>query len=207
MSQDVAFRRINGRIVPIRLNKQQKEQVKGGAIAALGAGIAVGGGSIYKRSVLASSKAAKKAFDAMTPTPKQFSDIKTKSRKKTKFKPSNQLNFDDFIDALPKVDPIKALRSAKRLAGFSSFVRRASPIVGGSLFVYGSVKAANSSKDKKINPETAALYGAGGAALAPYAVKKGNEFFNLGLQSRQVKMEFAKTAARKFGSKFFGPAF
>jgi hypothetical protein len=205
MSQDIAFRRIRGRIVPIKLNKQRKEQIKGGAIAATGAAIAVGGGSFYKRAVSKSASLAQKAFDALTPTPKQFSGIKNK------FRSSAQMSFDDFIASGPKVDPQKAFRAANRLSKLSGVVRKLSPGIGGALFAYGGAKLLNNSRDKKFDPDISALIGAGASQSLPYAIKKGEALFQFGLQPRQMKMKIAGEGAtalvKKFASKAFGMAF
>ncbi len=204
MSQDIAFRRINGRIIPIKLNRQKKEQIKGGAIAAAGAAIAIGGGSIYKRAVSKSASIAQKAFDALTPTPKQFSGIKNK------FRSSAQMSFDDFITT-QKVDPTKAFRAANRLSKMSGIVRKLSPGIGGALFAYGSAKVLNNSRDKKLDPDISALIGAGASQSLPYAIKKGQQLFEFGLQPRQMKMKIAGEGAqaifKKFASKAFGAAF
>ena len=205
MSNDIAFRRIRGRIVPIRLNKQKRETIKGGAIAGAGAAIAVGGGSLYKRSVQASAKFAMKAFDNLTPPPGQFTGMKRK------FKSTAQMSFDDIIGKTQSANSQKVFNAANRLAKFSGAVRRISPILGGALFAYGATKIAAANKKDKINPEVAALLGAGAGSSLPFALKKGQQLFEFGLNNRQVKMNFvkeaAKTAAKKFASKAFGAAF
>lgn len=205
MSNDVAFRRIRGRIVPIRLNKQKKEQIKGGAIAAAGAAVAVGGGSIYKRTVAKSAQLAAKAFEALTPTPKQFSGIKNK------FRSTAQMTFDDFITSKPKVNSENVFRAANRLSKFSGIVRKTSPVIGGALFAYGATKILNSSNKKNLDPEVSALIGAGAAQSLPYALKKGEQLFQFGLQPRQMKLkiagEVATTIVKKFASKAFGVIF
>lgn len=203
MSNEVAFRRIRGRIIPIRINKQKKEQIKGGGIAATGAAIAVGGGSFYKRAINKSSALAVKAFEALTPTPKQFSGIKNK------FRSSSQMSFDDFVSS-SKVDPQKAFRAANRLSKLSGAVRILSPALGGALFAYGTTKLINNTRKEKLDPEIAGLIGAGSGQVINYAAK-GKQFFEFGLQSRQMKFKMASDAAKplvkKFASKLFGAAF
>ena len=202
---EVVFRRIRGRIVPMRLTKQQKESAKGGAIAASGAAIAVGGGSAYKRAVNASATIARKAFDAMTPAPKEFSGMKHK------FKSTAQMSFDDVIGKASSVNSEKAFKAANRLASLSTTVRRLAPVIGGGLLFYGGAKVIASNRKKKLDPETTALIAATGGASLPYAIKQGQKLFEFGLQNRQTKMAFAKSTAgaaiKKFGSKFFGAAF
>lgn len=201
MSNDVAFRRINGRIVPIRLNKQRREQIKGAAIAGAGAAVAVGGGSFYKRAVSKSAELATKAFEALTPSPKQFTGMKHK------FKSAAQMNFDDFIAAQPKVKPDKVFKAANRLAKMSGAVRKLAPVIGGGLFAYGATKFLNNSKKDQLDPDTAALLGAGAAQSLPYAIKKGQQLFDFGLIPRQQKMAFAKSATTEAVKKFATKAF
>lgn len=202
MSQEIAFRRIRGRIVPIKLNKQKRETIKGAAIAGSGAAIALGGASIYKRAVTASVKLAKKGFDLSSTT-----DLVFGKGGKKKFQSAAQTSFDDILAASRANNSSKAFAAANKLSKFSSFVRKASPIIGAGLFAYGATKIINENKKKKLSPELTALVGAVGAGGLKPAYEASKKVFEFGLQNRQTKMKFASTAASNFTKAFLKKIF
>lgn len=196
MSGDIAFRRIHGRIVPIRLNKSQRETGKGLAISAAGAGVALGGASIYKRAVMASANLAKKGFDLITPTKSVFGGGNKK------FRSAAQMSFDDVLKAGNGANSEKAFRAAKNLSSFSGLVRKGAPVLGGALFAYGATKIVNANKKKKLHPETAAVIGAIGAGGIKPAYKAAQKVFEFGLNNRQTKMKFAGSFAKETFKKY-----
>jgi len=202
---DVVFRRIRGRIVPIKMTKGNKDALKGGVIAATGAAIAVGGASVYKRAVFKSASFAQKAFDAITPTPKQFSGIKSK------FKSTAQMSFDDIVTGSSKVNSEKAFKIAKHLSRLSGAVRKASPIIGGALIVYGATKTAQAKSSKKLSAEKSAFIGAVGGGSLSHGIAQGKKLFEFGLNTRQYKFNFVKNSAleliKKYGKKAFENGF
>jgi hypothetical protein len=56
MGQEITFRRIRGRIVPIKLSKRQKEGGKGVALIGAGAAVAGGAGHLTGRAIHAAAK-------------------------------------------------------------------------------------------------------------------------------------------------------
>lgn len=202
MNQEVAFRRINGRIVPIRLNKQKKETIKGAAIAGSGAAIALGGASIYKRAINSSVSLAKKAYDLVTPQ----SNVFGKGGKK-KFASASQMSFDDILARTNNANADKAFKTANKLAKLSTSVRKGSLALGTGLIFYGATKAVSANKKKKISPETSALVAGAGALTVGGALSKSKEIFEFGLQNKQQKMQFAKSAATNFSKAFLKKIF
>lgn len=63
MSQDITFRRIRGRIVPIKLNKQQKDAAIGATSILAGVGAAALSGNVTKRMLFKSAKTAMNFFE------------------------------------------------------------------------------------------------------------------------------------------------
>lgn len=174
MSNEVIFRRIRGRLVPIKLTKEQKGQVKGASIAAAGAGVSIVGGSTYR-------KVANKAIDL---------GIKgVEASQKMKFG-SKQMSFDDLlINQGLKKTQLGYSVAAKRVAKLAIGIRKTAPIIGGALIAYGTTKFVNNygkDKKRKIAPEVAGAIGlaagVGGAAatvhskaLFDYAAIHGNK--------------------------------
>ena len=136
MSNDIAFRRIRGRIVPIRLNKQKKEQIKGIGIAAAGVAVAVESGQIFKKiSFRAINKAIEsKEILSNISKPGEFTGIKHK------FKSSAQMNFDDVLRVNSSSQAAKTMAAAKRIGKIAQRVRKYSPFVAGALIGYGTTK-------------------------------------------------------------------
>lgn len=183
---NITFRRIRGRIVPIRLSKEQKEKAKGSLISGAGVGVAVGGGSIYKRAVVKSADIANKAFKAI-------SEVK-----------KGQMSFDDIakINSQKKTSE-KLFRVANGLAKFSGLVRKVSPIVGGGLIAYGASKALTADKKNKKNKDMIAAVSAVSGSAAAYGIPQAKKAFEFGLQPRQEKFKFASSAAKNLMAKYF----
>lgn len=186
--EGVTFRRIKGRIIPIRLKPHQQEMGKGATIAAAGLGVASAGGQIYKKTVVASASGAVKAFTTLE---KAYS----------KFGPA-QMSFGD-IGRRAKMQQASAnmFRKAQGLAKASGFVRKASPVIGAGLIAYGAVKAINAmpkDKRKKLRPEVAAGGGAAVAYLAPKAYDAAKGAFEAGMHGKTGMTGAAKTNWSKF---------
>lgn len=183
---DIAFRRIRGRIVPIKLSKEQKQKAQGAAISGAGVGVAVGGGSLYKRAVVKSADLANRAFKAASD-----SSIR------------GQLSFDDLakIKNAQRTSE-KLFRTANYFAKFSGAVRKASPIIGGALIAYGTSKSLMAGKKKKKNENAIAAVSALAGSAAAVGIPQAKKLFELGLQPRQEKFKFASNAAKSIFAKF-----
>lgn len=184
-NRDVVFRRIRGRIVPIRRKKTSpgvSDTAKGVTAITAGLGIAAGGGELYRRAVLKTSNLALSALTKMDP-------IKTK--------PGGQMGFDDLSRVKQHKENIhKLFRSSRRLLGFSKAIRKVSPAVGAGLLTFGAVKLMNSGKKKK---KIDAGFAAGGAvvtaAVAPKAVEVAKGAFEAGMHGRQQTFKFVGRSA------------
>lgn len=184
MSNDrnVIFRRVHGRLIPIKLNKDTSERVKGAAIVGAGIGVALAGGAVYKKAVISSAKAAFRGFNAL--------DVLV-ARKGV------QMSFDDIA----RINKFKnaansSFRVASKLSKFSKVVRKFSPAVGEGLIAYGSfkfIKTLKQKDQKRIHPDI--VYGGAAATtiIGSKAVELGRGAFHAGMYGKQGTFAFAKS--------------
>ena len=192
----VRFVRIRGRIVPIKLSKEKKEQLKGAGIAAAGAAVTIEAGNTYR-------KLAEKAMTY------GINAIKLKER--TNYFGSKgvagQMSFDDVLSAQNLSAATKAQKTGKMFASSAIFISRAAPIVGGGMIAYGTSKfLTNLNKDKdknKISPEVASALGLGAGALGMGGASKAREFFYQGFRGRQQAFKFYSSGFAKNIMKAF----
>lgn len=178
-NKQIQFRRINGRIVPIK-PKKERDLIKGVAAGVAGVAVTVAGAKLYKRAVTASAKAAFKGFSSLE---------KVALGK-------GQLSFSD----LDKVNKIKKLsndsfRTASKLASLSGIIKKASPVLGAGLVGYGALKVVASLDDdakKELDPALVAGGSAAVAAIVPKAYAFAKKAFETGLMSKQTSFTFAK---------------
>lgn len=189
-NNSVAFRRIKGRIVPIKLNSGQKDMAKGAGIAAAGAAVSIAGGRIFTKLTNKAIDSALKGIAIREQIPKMT------------FKTSRQLTFDDLIarNSLARADKAKAI--AKRFAKAAQVVRKASPYVGAGLIGFGAVKfleGLNKGKKKKMNPDVANALGVAASTAAAYASQNSEKLFTISAISG--KQEAFKFMGQGAGSK------
>lgn len=180
-NNDVIFRRVNGRIVPIRLTKAHKEQAKGAGIIAAGAAVAAGGGKVYSHVVTKSATKAFKGFSALEGVLKKSGPA--------------QLSFFDMnrMSAARKAANA-SLKAGQTLAKLSKTIRLGSTAIGAGIIGYGASKVANNmtkAQKKKISPELLAGGSAAAAAIAPMAWHAASKSFTAGGANRQTAMKFA----------------
>lgn len=189
MNQQVAFRRVRGRVIPIKLNKVQKDRAIGVAAVGAGIGASMAGGQIYKKAVIGSAKAAFKGFSALD----------------NAFMPKGQLSLFD-VNKASKYSRMatSSLRTGSRLSSFSGSIKKIAPYIGESLIAYGAFKIFQSldkKTKKKIDPNLVA----GGAALTGYLAARAHNFsqdaFHAGMHGRQGTFEFAKSGFSKFAPR------
>lgn len=189
---DLTFRRIKGRVIPIKLSKVKKEQIKGAGIAAAGAVVSVEGGNLYRKAANNAFKSALRAF-------------KTQDALK-KYKIGSQLSFDDLakIKAAKEAIHRNALKS-KWATRYAIGLHRFAPIVGASMIAYGTSKFLhNYAKDKKkdISPETASAIGLGVGSLGAGAAIKSKKLFKAGF-NRQGAFKFYGKSIFDMGKRAF----
>ena len=151
-NKDIAFRRIRGRIVPIRLTKAQKEDVaKGVAATAAGASVGLAGGRIYK---VAANKSASFAFRATSVLDK-IRDLTTSKK--------GQLAFPEISSFANRAKvAARAMEFSKKSAKVAASVKAFQVPVGVALATYGIAKAGNAiTKDKKRDQVKGFAVGAG----------------------------------------------
>lgn len=156
---DVVFRRIKGRIVPIS-KKKQKEAVQGAAVAGSGVAVAAGGGRAYKKviekAVIASNKAA--LFGS------KFSSGLGKA---------TQVTFEEYVrNKKSNAELLKWIGKSSRLEGAARAVRIGSKSIGAGLIAVGSARLAGA-LSKKEHREKAQLLGASAGAAATTAFMFG----------------------------------
>lgn len=187
---DVVFRRIRGHIVPIKLTKEQKGQVKGLGIAAAGAVVAAEGGALYKRLAFKATQTAIKGMKDIVPSTKEFTGIKNK------FKSTAQMSFDDIVQKTSPRISEGSLKAAQRIVKSANFVKKASPFIGGALIAYGTGKfVSNYQKDKKkkVSPEIAGIIGLSAGTGGAAAAIKAKQIFEAGVAGRQQVFKFASS--------------
>lgn len=190
---DIIFRRVKGRIIPIKLTKEQKGRIvegsKGIAIAGAGVGLSVASGQIYRKAVVSSANMAMKAFSTI----ENIAD---------KFKNSGaaQQSLFDYVKRSEQISKqTSRLRTASRISGASKFLKAASLPIGAALISYGAYRTLNAipKKEKnKINPAFVAGGGAAAAVIAPKAYNLAHDAFTAGIGGRQGVMNFGSSKVK-----------
>lgn len=188
---NVVFRRIRGRLVPIRLNKSQKQQAKGFGIAAAGAAVAATGGRAYRSLVNKSATSAFRGFNML-------------DRAMRGSGPAQLSLFDMGKQSALKKSAEASLKAGKRLGALSKSVRLGSTVIGAGLMGLGATKVINGMDKKqkrKISPELLAGGSAAAAVIAPQAYEASKKVFSAGMANRQTAMKFGSSAWAKHGPK------
>ena len=152
--RDVTFRRINGRIVPIKVTKKQKGDVAtGAALAAAGVGVTVGAGKAYKGVNQKSTRQSVRAFRAM-------------ERIMSKGGPS-QPSFFSMASKKKAIDKaMKSLNNAHKIGMFAAPLRVGGRVAGAALLGAGAAKLYEGVKKEKLSTEKAAAIGSTAAVGA-----------------------------------------
>lgn len=178
-SKDVVFRRVRGRIVPIRLKKRDAADLaKGAAAVTAGAAIGAAGGAAFKKTVTTGARAAFRAssvFDAI--------------RNKARF--SRQLELPGIMrHARAQKTARKAMDFALKAEKASTFIKVGTGALAVGLAGYGLHKLgsayARRTKGEKPSP--------GGTAASAAAVASGA--FLVGMHGRAGVSHVASKAAR-----------
>lgn len=157
MNQQVAFRRIHGRVVPIRLNKSQSEQLKGAAIAGAGIGLASGSGALYRKAIWAGTKASVRAFDTLHKV-KSF-----RSAQPSLFGYARKLEMEKKAAEL--------FRTGVKLQKYGTIARKVGTFGGAGLVAYGVHRALKARGDE--HPGAKALVAGAALPVANEAFKAG----------------------------------
>jgi hypothetical protein len=165
---DVVFRRIHGRIVPIRRAagqarglspERKKEAAKGVAIAAAGVGASFGGGLVFRKSL----KSIKKTIGALESAYARNAAILKKmgpgGAQGSLFAHAG-IPRQEFVGAA-KTD--KLFRSAKNLGKFSTALKWAAPLAGAGLIAYGANRFSKATTKNRKGLNKTALLGAAGS--------------------------------------------
>ncbi len=151
----IVFRRIHGRIIPIKKKvdslgkKDVIEIAKGAGYAAAGVGVAASGGRAFAKTVLSSAKMAFRATDFI--------------HNVTSHQPS--LFTGDLARSVAKGKAEKLLKHAVTRSRIAAMIRIAAPIAGTALFAYGANRIAKALKENKKDLSPAAI-GAAAASVA-----------------------------------------
>jgi hypothetical protein len=176
---DVVFRRIGGRVIPIRLNKSEKKDLAtGAALLGAGVGLAVGGGVAYRKAAATSLKYAEKAAKVI---------FSSKASKKM-----GQLSFDDLLHAdKSKKQAYDFMKKARNLERATPLIRNASWLAGTGLTAIGGAKVAGSLSKTEHKNNVKAL-----GAAAPAIVSTS---FMLGVNPKATaKSLLSKVAKLRF---------
>jgi hypothetical protein len=180
---NLIFRRINGRIVPIRLNKSEKKDLKEGVTyTAAGVGVAAGGGALYRQ---------------VTKKSMSFASAGAEEYLKTRFNTGKgQMSFDDLIQAKKyQTKATKLMQTAIRLEKLTPFIRKGAFGIGTALVGYGGLKIGKAIGKKDKKTESAAI-GATSSAIVGQAFLSGyspkTEIKNLFQSAKQYDL-FNKT--------------
>lgn len=160
--EGVTFRRIRGRIVPIK-NSERKELRRGGAAIAAGAGVSALAGAAYR---------------AINFTATDLASRGTRINESMKIDPSPQLSMFTYArNEHRQAIASKALKNADRIGRFAKPTRLIGLAIGSSAIAYGASKVARAlrrkddSKNAAIGAATGtALFTSGGAALGAFKV-------------------------------------
>lgn len=150
---DVTFRRIRGRIVPIR--KKKKDMPKGAGTIGAGVAVAASGGLLYRGAVKAAEKQMEKAARVFSFAPKAPKGV--------------QMTFDDLLKSdIAKKQATKFMTRASLLERATPHIRRASTLAGGTLIGVGASQVVKSMTDDSNDPKADAI-GVAAGTLATIA--------------------------------------
>lgn len=192
MGNDIAFRRIRGRIVPIKISADQKKRLKdigiGTGTAAAGVGLSIASGSAYKRAVFNSANSAMKAF-------RKIDDIHQS------FKKAPQMTLFDFAEKTQaQAKAFDSLAKSKRIANIAKGIRSVAVPFGAGLIGLGAYKIATAlpkEKKKQIDPALVAGGSAAATVIAPKAYKFASNSFAAGMGGRQGVFKFGSSGFQK----------
>jgi hypothetical protein len=152
MKPEVTFRRIGGRIVPIKLTKSRKEDLKKGlGMVASGAAVAGGAGLAYRHLVKTSLKYAAQGTRAMDSLDRLNSQL-----------PRNLFAFRARTKGAYKIAETmdKSFRAGARFGKFSAPARIGGLLIGSALIGTGLAKVNKALKQKKPSKAEQAAIGA-----------------------------------------------
>lgn len=155
-NQQVAFRRIRGRVVPIKLNKAltkgEKDLKQGASLIGSGVGLGLASGAVYRQINKVATAKSVKAFRTLD---------------KIRLMPGAATLFSYARKQKAEKMAFDALKGAKRIGQFATPIRLIGQIGGAALIGAGVAKALESKFKKKHKTEIAAAVGtlAGGAFL------------------------------------------
>lgn len=191
--KDVVFRRIRGRIVPIKLTADQKSRLKAGAqgTALVGAGVAIAAtsGNFYRKAVMKSADKAMKALIEI----QNIGDILKKSG-------PQQTLFDYAKRTDQQRAAFESLRKSKQIANASKFLKAAAIPVGAGLVTAGALRALSAvpnQKKRQIDPALVAGGSAAVAVIAPKAANLAKEAFTAGIGGKQGVFKFGSSKMQK----------
>lgn len=178
-SKDVVFRRIRGRVVPIRLKKTEAADIgKGTAAVVAGAAVGAAGGAAFKKTV---TSGAKLAFRA--------SSLFDKIRSRSQF--GKQLEFTGIMrHARAQKTARKAMDFALKAEKTSSLIKVGASAAAVGLSAYGIHKLATAYA-KRTNSDKPTP---GGTAASAAALASGA--FLVGMHGRAGISHVATKAAR-----------
>ena len=185
-NRNVTFRRIRGRIVPIKMKVSDSEiktakAVAGGTlIAGAGVGISLVSGNTYRKALFSSTKAGLDAFGKVA---KRF-----EPRQPTFMQNAKRLRDADHV--------ARSLKFASRMSTGASLLKSISPYVGAALIGGGAFYALNAlprKNKKQIDPNLAAGAGAALSAIVPKALQVSRDAFEAGFGGKQATMQFASS--------------
>lgn len=193
-NRNVKFIRKNGRVIPIRLTNDQKQQVKGAAIVAAGVGVSAAGGRVYKAVVKKSASMAFKGFNIL-------------DRMRKSSGPAQMSLFD--VGKLSKAQKAAeaSLRTGKKLGSISKGIRFGATAAGAGLIGFGAAKIIKTfSDDRKYNisPEILAGGAAAAGAIIPKAYDLSKSSFTAGMMNKQTAMRFSSQKWTQYSPKLKG---
>lgn len=145
MSNDVTFRRINGRIVPIKLNKNRQELAQGAGMVAGGIGVSSASGKIYRAINRYATAKSVKAF-------RTLDKITSMRGSGTLFSHAKKMKAAGMAE--------KAMKSARAIGKFSAPLRIGGQLLGATMIGAGASKIVKSKKSKNNSEKIAAAVGA-----------------------------------------------
>lgn len=153
----VIFRRVRGRIVPIRLNKEQKKRLgeagKGTGLVVAGAGVAAAAGAAYRSILRSTTKMSARAMKSA-----EFSGRAIPG--------GTQLSFGAFRKASRASElAMKLSGRASRIASIAQPLRKGGIFAGSILIGIGASKLARAIAGEK-NEKLEATVGSAASALA-----------------------------------------
>lgn len=147
-SQDnqIAFRRIRGRIVPIKIKHQGAEIAKGSALVAAGVATGSAAGAAYRAVNAASTRASSRAFRSL--------------ERITAFGGARQGSFFSMMSKQKaQAKAMDALNKARRIGKFAAPLRLGGQVASAALIGVGATKIYKGITGKEISSEKASAIG------------------------------------------------